>query len=52
MTTPTIFQWYRILRQQYRFTVFRALRGALAGELAGPGSEQLAPDNGEIGNLK
>ena len=29
MTTPTIFQWYRILRQHYRFTVFQAVRGAL-----------------------
>jgi hypothetical protein len=28
MTTPTIFQWYRILRQHYRFTVFQAVRGA------------------------
>ena len=29
MITPTIFQWYRILRQHYRFTVFQAVRGAL-----------------------
>src|SRR5215469_4968751 len=29
MTTPTIFQWFRILRQHYRFTVFQAVRGAL-----------------------
>ena len=28
MTSPTIFQWYRILRQHYRFTVFQAVRGA------------------------
>ena len=26
---PTIFQWYRILRQRYRFRVFQAVRGAL-----------------------
>ena len=29
MITPTIFQWYRISRQHYRFTVFQAVRGAL-----------------------
>jgi len=29
MITPTIFQWYRILRQHYRFTLFQAVRGAL-----------------------
>ena len=29
MITPTIFQWYRILRQHYRFTVLQAVRGAL-----------------------
>jgi len=29
MTTPTIFQWYRILRQHYRFTVLQEVRGAL-----------------------
>jgi hypothetical protein len=28
MKTPTIFQWYRILRQHYQFTAFRAMRGA------------------------
>jgi hypothetical protein len=29
MKTPTVFQWYQILRQHYRFTVFQAVRGAL-----------------------
>jgi len=29
MKMPTKFQWYRILRQHYQFTVFQAVRGAL-----------------------
>jgi hypothetical protein len=29
MKTPSLFQWYQILRQQHRFTVFQAVRGAL-----------------------
>jgi hypothetical protein len=29
MKMPTIFQWFRILRQHYQFTVFQAARGAL-----------------------
>lgn len=28
MKTPTIFQWYQILRR-HRFTLFQAVRGAL-----------------------
>ena len=29
MKMPTIFQWYRILRRHYQFTVFQAARGAV-----------------------
>ena len=29
MKTPTMFQWYQILRQHYQFTVFQAVRSAL-----------------------
>lgn len=29
MKTPTIFQWYQILRKHHRFTMFQAVRGAL-----------------------
>jgi hypothetical protein len=29
MKTPTIFQWYQILRQHHQFSVFQAVRGAL-----------------------
>ncbi len=29
MKTPTIFQWYQILRLHYQFTVFQAVRVAL-----------------------
>jgi len=29
MKTPTIFQWYQILRNHYQFTVFQAVRAAL-----------------------
>ena len=29
MKTPTIFQWYQILRRRYQFTVFQAVRSAL-----------------------
>src|SRR5215469_12388089 len=29
MKTPTRFQWYRILRQHYQFSVSQSLRGAL-----------------------
>jgi hypothetical protein len=29
MKTPTIIQWYRILRQRYQFTMFQAARSAL-----------------------
>jgi hypothetical protein len=29
MKTPTIFQWYQILRRRYKFTVFQAVRSAL-----------------------
>jgi hypothetical protein len=29
MKTPTIFEWYQILRRYYQFTVFQALRSAL-----------------------
>jgi hypothetical protein len=29
MKTPTIFQWYQILRRHYQFTVFQAVRSAL-----------------------
>lgn len=29
MKTPTIFQWYQILRRCYQFTVLQAVRGAL-----------------------
>ena len=29
MKTPTILQWYQILRQPYQFTVFQAVRYAL-----------------------
>jgi len=28
MKTPTLFQWYQILRQNYQFTMFQAVRGA------------------------
>jgi hypothetical protein len=29
MKTPTIFQWYQILRQHYQFSMFLAVRSAL-----------------------
>jgi hypothetical protein len=29
MKTPTILQWYQILRQHYQFTVFQAVRYSL-----------------------
>jgi len=29
MKTPTIFQWYGILRHNYQFTMFQAVRFAL-----------------------
>lgn len=29
MKTPTIFQWYQILRQHHQFSLFQAVRGAL-----------------------
>jgi hypothetical protein len=29
MKTPTIFQWYKILRKHHGITVYQALRGAL-----------------------
>jgi hypothetical protein len=29
MKTPTILQWYQILRQHYQFTLFQAVRYAL-----------------------
>ena len=29
MKTPTIFQWYQILRQHCQFSMFQAVRGAL-----------------------
>jgi hypothetical protein len=29
MKTPTIFQWYQILRRRYRFTIFQAVQSAL-----------------------
>ena len=32
MTTPTIFQWYQILRQHYRCTVLQAIRGVTKKE--------------------
>jgi len=28
MKTPTIFEWYQILRRHYKFKVFQAVRGA------------------------
>jgi len=29
MKTPTLFQWYQILRKHHRFTMFQAVRSAL-----------------------
>jgi len=29
MKTPTIFQWFQILRKHHGFTLFQAVRGAL-----------------------
>jgi hypothetical protein len=29
MKTPTMFQWYQILRRHHRFTIFHSVRGAL-----------------------
>ena len=29
MKTPTLYQWYQILRKRHRFTLFQAVRGAL-----------------------
>jgi len=29
MKTPTMFQWYQILRHNYHFTMFQAVRFAL-----------------------
>jgi hypothetical protein len=29
MKTPTMFEWYQILRDNYHFTVFQALRFAV-----------------------
>jgi len=29
MKTPTMFQWYQILRKRHGFPVFQAMRGAL-----------------------
>ena len=29
MKTPTIFQWYQILRHGHQFTMFQAVRAAL-----------------------
>ena len=51
MKTPTIFQWYQILRQHYQFSMFQAVRGgAMVDALATPSSERSCLVVGESGS--
>ncbi len=50
MKTPTIFQWYQILRQHYQFSMFQAVGCSMVGALAGPSSERSCLVVGESGS--